>query len=84
MSLESEIGVAHADCPCTLPPWSVTKCRNCASSGRHVVETCEWRGHAAIARVVQLTRLDALERIKGLVDRDAAISVEVRKILQGA
>ena len=65
-------------------PWGTTKCRNCAASGKHYIDECEWRGHAAIRRVVEMTRFDALELIKTHVDKDPAISGEVRKILQRA
>jgi len=84
MSFEQDLTIAHENCPCWLPPWAATKCRNCAAQQKHFVDDCEWRGHAAINRVVQMTRLDALERIKAQVDRDPALSAEVRKILQGA
>ena len=82
MTLLREIEIAHATCPCWDPQWSARKCRNCASQGKHLIEDCEWRGHAAIDRVVGATRLDDLERIKAFVDRDATISGEVRKTLQ--
>ncbi len=84
MSLQREIELAHATCPCWDPQWGSRKCRNCESQGKHFVDDCEWRGHAAIARVVNATRLDDLERIKSFVDRDGAISAEVRKTLQSA
>jgi len=51
-------------------------------SREHHLDHCEWGGHAAIKRVVQMTRFDALEGIKRYVDRDPAISSEVRKELQ--
>ena len=82
MSLDKEMAIAHQTCPCWESPWGDKKCRNCASQGKHFVDDCEWRGHAAIDRVVSATRLDVLERIKSFVDRDHAISTEVRKILQ--
>jgi len=84
MSLQREIEIAHATCPCWDPQWGARKCRNCESQGKHIIDDCEWRGHAAIDRVVAATRLDDLERIKGFVDRDATISGEVRKMLQSA
>jgi len=84
MSLESELLVAHSTCPCLEKPWAGTKCRNCAAERSHSVDDCEWRGHAAIARVAQIARLESLEQIKSIVDRDSAISLEVRKVLQGA
>jgi len=82
MSLQREVELAHATCPCWDPQWGSRKCRNCESQGKHFVDDCEWRGHAAIDRVVGATRLDALERIKAFVDRDGTISAEVRKTLQ--
>ncbi|MFQ5890681.1 MAG: hypothetical protein ACE5JR_11595 [Gemmatimonadota bacterium] len=82
MSLEEDVATAHEACPCWLAPWGATQCRNCSVSREHHVDHCEWRGHAAIERVVQMTRFDALERIKRYVDRDPAISGEVRKELQ--
>jgi len=82
MSLEEDVAVAHANCPCWLEPWGVTKCRNCSVNRQHNLDQCEWRGHAAIDRVVQTTRFDALRRINQYVDRDPAISSEVRKELQ--
>ena len=84
MSLQREIEIAHATCPCWDPQWGARKCRNCESQGKHIIDDCEWRGHAAIDRIVGATRLDDLERIKAFVDRDATISGEVRKTLQGA
>jgi hypothetical protein len=84
MSLEEDVTLADSRCPCWEAPWSSTKCRNCAAQQKHHVDDCEWRGHAAIRRVVQMTRVDALEHIKGSVDKDPAISSEVRRILQGA
>ena len=82
MSLEEDVAMAHATCPCWLTPWGATRCRNCSMSREHHLDQCEWRGHAAINRVVQMTSFDALERIKRFVDRDPAISSEVRKELQ--
>lgn len=82
MSLEQDLDVAHGTCPCWEAPWGTTKCRNCAASGKHYIDDCEWRGHASIRRVVEMTRFDALEQIKTHVDKDPAISGEVRKILQ--
>src|SRR5262245_66388730 len=82
MSLQRETELAHATCPCWDPQSGCRKCRNCESQGKHFIDDCEWRGHAAIARVVSATRLDDLERIKSFVDRDGAISAEVRKMLQ--
>jgi len=82
MSLEKEMAIAHQTCPCWETPWAATKCRNCATQGKHYVDDCEWRGHAAFERVVVATRLDDLEKIKAFVDRDHAISAEVRKTLQ--
>lgn len=82
MSLDQDLEVAHGTCPCCETPWSTTKCRNCAVNGKHHIDDCEWRGHAAIRRVVEMTRFDALELIKTQVDKDPAISGEVRKILQ--
>ncbi len=82
MSLEKDLEVAHGTCPCYEAPWGVTKCRNCAGSDKHYIDECEWRGHAAITRVVEMTRFDSLELIKAHVDKDPAISSEVRKILQ--
>jgi len=84
MSLKRELELAHATCPCGDPQWGGRKCRNCESQGKHFIDDCEWRGHAAIDRVVNATRLDDLERIKGFVDKDGAISAEVRKTLQSA
>ena len=82
MSLEEDVAIAHATCPCWLAPWGDTKCRNCNMSSKHHPDHCEWRGHAAIERVVQQTRFDALRRILRYVDRDPAISSEVKKELQ--
>ena len=82
MSLEEDVAIAHATCPCWLAPWGATKCRNCSVSRNHQIDHCEWRGHAAIERVVQMTKFDALRRIQRYVDRDPAISSEVRKELQ--
>lgn len=82
MSLEEDVAIAHATCPCWFAPWGATKCRNCSVSRNHQIDHCEWRGHAAIERVVQITRFDALRRIQRYVDRDPAISSEVRKELQ--
>ena len=82
MSLEQDLDVAHGTCPCWETPWGTTKCRNCAANGKHYIDDCEWRGHASIRRVVEMTRFDALERIKTHIDKDPAISGEVRKILQ--
>ncbi len=84
MSFEKDVEIAHGTCPCWLPPWAATKCRNCAVQQQHHIDNCEWRGHAAILRLLQMSRLDALEAIKGFVDQNPAISVEVRKVLQGA
>lgn len=84
MSLQSELTLAHATCPCIEEPWAKTKCRNCAAQRGHSLDDCEWRGHAAIRRLVQIARLNSLEEIKTIVDRDVAISAEVRKVLQGA
>ncbi len=84
MSLQREIEIAHATCPCWDPQWGSRKCRNGESQAKHIIDDCEWRGHAAIDRIVGATRLDDLERIKAFVDRDATISGEVRKTLQGA
>ena len=84
MTLEAELTIAHATCPCVEKPWAVTRCRNCGTAREHAVDLCEWRGHAAIKKVVQATRLQALEQIKLHVDRDPAIAAEVRKILQWA
>ena len=84
MSLEKEIALAHGACPCVEKPWAAVNCRNCATTSAHSVELCEWRGHAAINRVVEITRFDAMERIKVFVDKDPAMSVEVRKVLQSA
>jgi len=84
MTVQREIEIAHATCPCWDPVWGSRKCRNCESQAKHIIDDCEWRGHAAIDRVVGATRLDDLERIKAFVDRDATISGEVRKTLQGA
>ena len=78
MSLEEDVVIARATCPCWLAPWGATKCRNCSMSREHHLDHCEWRGHAAIKRVVQMTRFDALRRINRYVDRDPAISREVR------
>ena len=82
MSLEEDVATAHATCPCWLAPWGATKCRNCSVSREHYLDHCERRGHVAIKRVVQMTWFGALERIKRYVDRDPAISSEVRKELQ--
>jgi hypothetical protein len=84
MTVQRELEIAHATCPCWDPQWGSRKCRNCESQQKHIIDDCEWRGHAAIDRVVGATRLDDLERIKGFVDRDSTISGEVRKTLQGA
>jgi hypothetical protein len=84
MSLDREVEQAHACCPCVEKPWAATKCRNCATTRVHTPELCEWRGHAAVDRVVQATRADDLERTKPWVDKDPAIAAEVRKILQWA
>ena len=84
MTLEKDLEIADKTCPCWLAPWASTKCRNCAAQQAHHVDDCEWRGHAAIRRVIQMTRFDALESIKGVVDQNPAMSAEVRKILQGA
>ena len=70
MSLEEDVAVAHANCPCWLEPWGATKCRNCSVSRKHHLDQCEWRGHVAIERVVQTTKFDALRRINRYVDRD--------------
>ncbi len=82
MSLEEDVAIAHATGPCWLDPWGATKCRNCSMGREHHLDHCEWRGHAAIERVVQMTTFDALRRILRYVDRDPAISSEVRKELQ--
>ncbi len=84
MSLQSEIDTAHGTCPCWEPAWAAVKCRNCADHQKHYVDDCEWRGHAAIARVVSLARLDTWERIKPVVDRDPALSAEVKTVVQSA
>lgn len=84
MTLQRDLELAHATCPCCDPPWGATRCRTCGTSQRHVVDQCEWRGHAAIVRLAQAARLEALEQIKPHIDRDPAISAEVRKTLQWA
>ena len=84
MTLENDVEIAHLNCPCIIAPWAVTKCRNCAAGHQHHLDDCEWPGHTAIQRVVQMTRLDAFERIKEYTDKEPAISAEVRKALQRA
>jgi hypothetical protein len=84
MSLESEIETADGSCPCWEPAWAAVQCRNCAAHRKHYVDDCEWRGHAAIRRLVTQTRLDTWERIKPVVDRDPALSAQVKTVVQGA
>ena len=90
MSLEKELAIAHETCPCWEPPWGDAKCRNCASQGKHYVDDCEWRGHAAIGRIVELLEgkpddlADIALDLKGVPEFDRGVYDIARTIPPGA